>query len=272
MIMKARVTRGAASGCSPAAQSTWSARTNKRRRTGRARRTFGPGAGSACPGSCGRAAAQHSAARRDAGFSVLEVSFAALIIGIIAVLALPFALNSLGDYRLNSDAVEISSFINVAPVKAASQYAPYRMNVNVSAGTYALEKLCGNTPSSGTGSDSNCTSAYKPFTTPNYDGLGTQYLAPGDTFSSCRPAGISAYPGTITADPAGCPGSGPDPFEFHFNTRGSPVDSRGNPLTNGGAALYIRNQHNLMNAVTASVGGRVAVWNWDTTSNRWLRR
>ncbi|PYV23608.1 MAG: hypothetical protein DMG24_13550 [Acidobacteria bacterium] len=170
MIMKARVTRGAASGCSPAAQSTWSARTNKRRRTGRARRIFGPRAGSACPGSCGRAAAQHSAAMRDAGFSLLEVSFAALVIGIIAALALPFALNSLGDYRLNSDAVEISSFINVAPVKAASQYAPYRMNVNVSAGTYALEKLCGNTPSSGTGSDSNCTSAYKPFTTPNYDG------------------------------------------------------------------------------------------------------
>ncbi len=207
-----------------------------------------------------------------AGFSLLEIVVVIAILGIIIGMALPSAANSLRDYRLHSDASAISSWLNLARMKAASQYAPYRLDISASAGTFMLERLCGNTPSSGAGSDANCTSAYRPFTTPNYDLSGTQYASQGDTFLSCLPPGISAYPGAITADPAGCPSAGPDPLQIYFNTRGAPVDGTGNPLSKGGGAVYVENQNNLVDAVAVSVGGRVTVWNWDAKAGKRFMR
>ena len=140
------------------------------------------------------------------------------------------------------------------------------------AGLTRFERLCGNTPASGAGSDPNCTSAYQPFTTPSYDGSGTQYAAQGDTFLSCLPSGLSTRPGTITADPAGCPSPPPDPLQLYFNTRGAPVDATGSPLSNGGIAVYLNSPDNLLDAVTVSVGGRVTIWNWDVKAGQWYAR
>lgn len=207
--------------------------------------------------------------RRDAaGFSMLELLVALLIMGTIAALALPSAQTSLKNYRLHSDATRIASNFNVIRMRAAAQYAPYRMDIDRVAGTYIMEKLCGLTPST---VDSACTSAYAPFTTRQFE-LGTQYALEGDTFSTCRLSGITAFPGTITADPAGCPASGPNTLQIYFNTRGAPANSTGSPLSNGGAVLYLSNQNNLVDAITVSLGGRVAVWNWDTVTNKWMMR
>jgi hypothetical protein len=90
----------------------------------------------------------------------------------------------------------------------------------------------------------------------------------GDSVASCRPSGVTVFPGGITADAAGCP----DPVQIYFNTRGLPVGNTGSPLTNGGAILYLSNQNNLIDAVTISIGGRVAVWNWDPGTVRWFMR
>lgn len=193
-----------------------------------------------------------------------ELLIVILIMGVTAAMSLPSALSALKGYRLHSDASGISSYLNVAQMQSAAEYAPHRVAVNIAAGTYMLEKLCGITPSS---VDASCTSGYAPFTTPQYEG-GTQYLQQGNTFSSCRPAGISVWPGTITADPTGCP----NPFYIYFNTRGTPVDSSGNPLGNGGAALYITNENGLVDAVTASPAGRTSIWNWNSLGNQWMSR
>ncbi len=202
--------------------------------------------------------------KNDPGFSTLELLSVVSIAAIIGALALPSALTALQGYRLHSDASGIASVFNVARMRAAAQYAPYRLNIQISSGTYTMEKLCGNTP---TTVDSACTTAYAAFTTPQIES-GTQYVVQGDTFSSCRPKGITAYPGTVTADPSGCPTS----LQFYFNTRGAAVDSSGSPLSNGGAVLYITNQNNLVDAVTISVGGRVTVWNWSSSATQWYLR
>jgi prepilin-type N-terminal cleavage/methylation domain-containing protein len=202
--------------------------------------------------------------KRECAFSLLELLVVVVILGIIAAFALPSALTSVKNYRLHSDATAISSYTNVARMRAAAKYAPYRVIINIAARTYTMERLCGITPTS---VDSACTSAYAQFTTRQFEG-GTQYAMLGDSFASCRPSGVTAFPGTIIADAAGCP----DPVQIYFNTRGLPVDNTGNPLTNGGAIFYLTNQNNLIDAVTISMGGRVAVWNWDARAVRWFMR
>ena len=203
-------------------------------------------------------------AKRDAGFSMMELLMAVLIMGIIAAFALPSAINSVRNYRLHSDATAIASYMNVARMRAASQFAPYRLTVNIAARTYVYEKLCGITPST---VDSACTSPYASFTTPELE-MGTQYVLVENELASCRPSGITAYPGTITADPNPCP----DPLQFYFNTRGLPVDNTGSPMAAGGSALYLWNRNQLYDAVTVSLGGRVTVWNWNKSTTAWAMR
>ncbi len=203
--------------------------------------------------------------REDSAFSMLEMLLVVLIIGTIAAMAIPQAYQAVKAYRLHADAASLAAQMNVARMRAASQFEPYRMVINIAAGTYWREELCGTTAAS---VDAACTSPYQAHSTPGIEG-GTQYALEGDAFSSCRPAtASSAYPGTLQADPSPCP----DPLYIYFNTRGAPVDNTGNPLANGGAAVYIRNPNSLVDAVTVAIGGAVTTWNWDTTSSAWIRR
>jgi len=198
------------------------------------------------------------------GFSMLEILIVLLLMGIVAAFALPTALSHLRDYRLHSDAQAIASYLNVVRMKAASQYAPYRLVVNISSGTYTMEELCGDKSSS---VDSACTGTnyYTQLSTPKLVG-GTQYFETGDTVLSCKPSSIGSFPGTIAADFSPCP----DPLYFYFNTRGSPVDSSGNPMSNGGDVLYMQSKNGLTDAITVSLGGRVSVSTWSGSS--WVVR
>lgn len=203
---------------------------------------------------------------REAAFTMLEMLVVVAVAGAVAAMAIPQAYYTVKAYRLHADASALANQLNIARMRAASQFAPYRQVVNASSGTYWREKLCGDTSTS---TDSACTSAYNALTSSGLEG-GTQYAIEGDSFSSCRPSFLSAssYPGTIEADASPCP----DPIDIYFNTRGAPVDSNGDPLSNGGAVIYVRNQYNLLDAVTVSVGGAVTVWNWDTASSSWMKR
>lgn len=201
------------------------------------------------------------------GFSLIEIMVVLLIMGILTVIALPSAINSLKGYRLHADGTAISSYLNVVRMKSASQYAPYRLVVhtNTKPASYIMEKLCGSTPSTAPGDasmappfDAACTGNYQPFTTAQLEG-GMQYGAQANTFSTCRPTSITgtSYPGTITGVTP-CSNT----LYIYFNTRGSPVDNTGQPLTNGGAVLYIQGENKLVDAVTVSIGGRVATYMW----------
>lgn len=200
------------------------------------------------------------------GFSMLEILVVLLLMGIVAAFALPTAISHLRDYRLHSDAQAIASYLNVVRMKAASQYAPYRLVINVAAGNYTMEELCG-AKTSADDSACNGTNYYTPLSTPKYSG-GTQYFETGDIVASCRPASItgSLFPGTIVGDPSPCP----DPLYFYFNTRGSPVDGSGQPMSNGGDVLYMQSKNGLTDAITVSLGGRVSVSTW--SGSGWVVR
>jgi len=201
------------------------------------------------------------AGREDSGFSMLEMLSALMIMGVTAAMALPSAVNALRDYKLHTDATAIASYLNVARMRSAAQMAPYRINLNVGNGTYTIEKLCGASLSS---VDPACTSSYAAFTTPKLE-YGTQYVAQGNTLASCRPAGVALYPDGVTADPSPCPVT----LQVYFNTRGSPVDSTGAPKS---YAVYLSNQNNMVDAVTLTLGGRAAAFNWSPDSAQWFMR
>jgi prepilin-type N-terminal cleavage/methylation domain-containing protein len=202
----------------------------------------------------------------QSGFSLLEVLTTLLIMGTIVAFALPGALSAVKNYKLHADATAIASYLNVVRMKAVSQYAPYRLNIDTTTGSYNIEQLCGGTPSS---TDSACTSPYAARTTPQIDVSGTQFINAGNRLSSCHPAGVTVFPlTTITADPSGCPTL----VHFYFNTRGGPVDSSGNVLSNGGNVIYLTNPSNLYDAVTISLGGRVSVWNYSPSTGAWVAR
>ena len=192
---------------------------------------------------------------------MLELLVVVLVIGLIAAVAIPQALTAVKAYRLHSDAAAFAGQLNVARFRATSQNTPYRVSISTSAvpHTFQLERLCGNTLSS---VDSNCTSAYQPRTS-GVEG-GILPINRGNSFTSTNPGGTTAYPGTITGGSAST--------VFHFNTRGMPVDSNGNPLSSGGAVIYLTNNSNLTDAVVVTVGGRVSVYQWRPSTNTWMSR
>ena len=207
------------------------------------------------------------------GFSVVELLITITIVMTLAIFALPSMTTAIQSYHLHSDATAIAGFLNVTRMKAASQYAPYALDIDPTATpvTFQIEQLSSAAynplnPSSG---------SYASQSPPVYDAMtGTQNTSSDTTIAACRPAAISVYPGPLTANPSTCSG----PFQFCFNTRGAPVlcsaagSSAGNPLTNGGLAIYATGNSGLTDAVTIDVGGAVQVWSWNPSGAQWSLR
>ncbi len=180
---------------------------------------------------------------------------------IVTAFTIPQALTAVKGYRLHADAAAVASQLNVTRFRATSQNTPYRLNIETSTtpNSFTMERLCGNTPAA---TDSNCTSGYQPRT--NGIEAGRQVVSYGDSFTTTNPGGTTSYPGTITGGAAAT--------VFYFNTRGMPVNNSGNPLSNGGTAIYVTSRVNLTDAVVVSVGGRIAVYQWNPSTSAWSSR
>lgn len=200
------------------------------------------------------------------GMTLVELMLVLAVAVIIIAVAVPQALISVKNYRLHADATSVVSYLNLTRMRAASQYVPYRLDLDPTANTYKVEQLTSvqYNPIPTSAPSSSAYSAQSPAV---YE-YGTQYLSTGNSFANCRPSGITAYPGPITADSSTCTGA----FQIYFNTRGTPVDSSGNTLSNGGLAIYLTGATGLTDAVTVSSSGAVQVWNWSPGGSAWNAR
>ena len=82
-------------------------------------------------------------AAKDFGFSMIEMLVVIMVLGVITAMAIPQAYQAVKAYRLHADAGSLATQLNIARMRAASQFEPYRMVINISAGTYWREQLCG---------------------------------------------------------------------------------------------------------------------------------
>lgn len=187
-----------------------------------------------------------------------------MVAAIIIAVAIPQVLAALKGYRLHGDASAIGAQLNVTRFRAASQYTPYRMNIikGTSPPSFNMERLCG-TDTDCLGPVAPCAQAYMPYLQADIES-GTQYLSPGDSFTTANPGGAVL--------PPSLGGTGTGSTAFYFNTRGLPVDCTGTPLSNGGAAIYIKNRDNLTDAVVVTVGGRISIYAWSPNGNSWVTR
>ncbi len=183
--------------------------------------------------------------RNNSGFSMLELLVVISIIGIIAVMALPSAYTFVKGYRLHADASALASQLNVTRFRAASQFTPYRLSVSTGANLFNMDRM--NTPTPPYGSPSTEVS------------LG---LSQGISFLATCP--VSAKPGNI---PSSFTASS---TTVYFNTRGLPVNNMGTPMNNN--VIYLKNDNDLYDAVTVSLGGRITVWNYNVATTTWVRR
>ncbi len=180
--------------------------------------------------------------QKSLGFSMLELLVVIAIIGVIAAFALPSAITFVKGYKPHANASAIASQLNVTRFRATSQYTPYRLNVNVAAGTTTRDRL---------------TTSYASPQTED-----TQYLDRGVRFLTTCP--VSAKPGNIGSSVTAASSA------IYFNTRGLPVDSSG--ITYNNSVVYLANDNNLYDAVTVSLGGKVGLWNYNVGTSTWVAR
>ncbi|MBZ5515321.1 MAG: prepilin-type N-terminal cleavage/methylation domain-containing protein [Acidobacteriia bacterium] len=183
--------------------------------------------------------------RQPSGFTMVEILIVILIMGIITAFALPSAINFVKGYRLHADASAIASQLNVTRFRATSQYTPYRLHVSASNNFFSMDRMNTSSPSYGS-----------PFTEIT---LG---LSQGDSFLTACP--VSTKPGTL---PSSFTAASTD---IYFNTRGLPVDIDGLPINTN--AIYLKNDNNLYDAITVSLGGRITVWGYAPTTSTWVAR
>src|SRR5579862_6708855 len=77
--------------------------------------------------------------RHNGGFSMLEMLFVLVIIGILAAIAQPMMGNALGAYRLGGDAKSLENTLNQTKMRAASEFTQARLYVSLSGNGYYLQ-------------------------------------------------------------------------------------------------------------------------------------
>jgi Tfp pilus assembly protein FimT len=175
---------------------------------------------------------------RSSGFTTIEMAAVCTILLLVSGIAVVSLQSFLQAYRTGADARMIASQLSQARMRASSLYTRVRLSTNTANRTYQIEVMTNKTAG-----------------TYQVEG-GQGFLSQGVTFGL---GGVSTPAGEQTAIAQST--------EIIFNSRGIPITAGGVPTSN--YALYLTNGEALIYAVTVSMTGNVATWQY--LSGAWVR-
>lgn len=180
--------------------------------------------------------------RSQSGFTIVETLFAVGLVGTISAMAVPMFGNAVADFRIRGDARSLSNATALTKLRAASRSNRVRLYVDLGGRSHRIETL------------DRATSHWTP------EG-GTTRLSPQISFSygkvTVAPPGAQATIGQAPSctDDAGAPIA--NTACITFNSRGVPIDSRGEPTTVD--ALYVTDGM-AVHGVTIASTGMIRSW------------
>jgi prepilin-type N-terminal cleavage/methylation domain-containing protein len=177
-------------------------------------------------------------AKRQRGFTMIELAVVAAIFVVIASIALPGAMRMVRSYGASSSARTLASQLALAKMRAAEGFTQEELNCTLTSNSCQLETCT-------TKGASTCT-------TFSNDG-GPVYLAQGISFGY----------GSITT-PAGTQTTISNTTPIIFNSRGIPITAAG--VVSATDAIYLTDQYGDIYAVTVNASGKITTWVYSGSS------
>lgn len=188
----------------------------------------------------------------SAGFSLVELVAYMAVMVTLAAFVLPFTRSTINAHNLTGDARNIASSISLAKMRAAASFTKARVFVDLSGGTFRVERWLKNT------------------NTWTIEGIEKQLSAT----VSFGFAGIAAPPpntqGVIGQAPVCLNAAGvaiANTACVVFNSRGIPVDNAGAPTAID--AYYVGDGSTVF-GVTVSTGGLIQLWRSNVGAGAWV--
>ena len=192
---------------------------------------------------------------RQAGFSVIEISLAAVIFIVLTAISLPALNSALRNFRSSGDAREVSSSIALAKMRAAADFTQTRVYADLAANQFYVQVW------DKTGSTWTTEGGATSLAEGDSFGYGSLSTPPSSTQSSIGQAGAcrnDANNGDLSN--TAC---------ILFNSRGIPIDSTGAPTSQD--ALYL-NDGTAAYGVTVDATGQLKLWRSDLQTLHWVQR
>jgi hypothetical protein len=186
------------------------------------------------------------------GYSLVELMAFMAVMVTLAAFILPFTRTSLNALNLSSDARNLLSAVSLAKMRAAASFTQARVVVNLTAGTFHVERFQKSPAAWIPEGNVRSLSPTVSF------GFASIAAAPANTQPTIgqAPACLDAAGATIAG--TAC---------IVFNSRGVPVDA-----TNAPTAMdaYYLGDGSVVYGVTASTGGMVQLWRTNVAGASWV--
>lgn len=187
------------------------------------------------------------------GYSLVELLAFLTLIVTLAAFVMPFTRSALTAMNLTSDARNVSSATQLAKMRAAAFFTKARIYVDLSAGTYRVERWRKAAPAGWV--TEGTVAPLSPTVTFGFSTIGAP---PPNTQAAVAQAPVCTDNAEQPIANTAC---------VVFNSRGIPVDALNAPFAGG--AIYLSDGATVF-GVTISAGGLIRLWRSNIASPTWV--
>lgn len=188
----------------------------------------------------------------SAGFSLVELVAYMAVMVTLAAFVLPFTRSTLNAHNLTGDARNVASAISLAKMRAAASFTKARVFVNLSSGTFRVERWLKNTNTWTIEGIEKQLSSTVGF---GFAGIGAP---PPNTQGVIAQAPACLNAANVALANTAC---------VVFNSRGIPIDNAGAPTA---VDAYYVSDGSTVFGVTVSTGGLIQLWRSNLGAGTWV--